>query len=344
LKSEGTSLSLRERDGAKRRGEGRQAETFILPALTRASPTLSRRERASACDGFHEPLDWVAAELRGAFCVPSLVQRFISSDGTQRYLLRLEDGELVESVLIPRDDRVTFCISSQVGCSLGCSFCLTGQLGLTRNLSAGEIVSQVLLLMKETSQRFSVVLMGMGEPLQNYESVLQAIRILHDDRGLKVPMTRITVSTAGLVPGIERLAREPLFPNLSISLTGVTNQTRDALMPINRKYPIEALIESIRSLPLARRKRVMFECVMIKGLTDSLEDARQLSHLLRGMRVKVNLIPLNPSPEIPFERSEDAAILRFQEVLVADGTATFIRKSRGNDVSGACGQLKKCGV
>jgi 23S rRNA (adenine2503-C2)-methyltransferase len=255
--------------------------------------------------------------------------------------LRLDDGELVESVLIPHDDRVTFCISSQVGCSLNCTFCLTGQLGLTRNLSAGEIVAQVLLLMKETSRRFSVVLMGMGEPLQNYESVLQAIRILHDDRGLGVPMTRITVSTAGLVPGIERLAREPLFPNLSISLTGVTNKTRDALMPINRKYPIEALIESIRSLPLARRKRVMFECVMIKGLTDSPEDARQLSQLLRGMRVKVNLIPLNPSPEIPFQRSEDAAIFRFQEVLVADGTATFIRKSRGNDVSGACGQLKK---
>lgn len=273
--------------------------------------------------------------------MPAIVERFISTDGTQRYLLRLGDGEIVESVLIPRDDRATFCISSQVGCSLGCTFCLTGQLGLIRNLSAEEIVSQVLLLLKETSRRFSVVLMGMGEPLQNYDNVLRAIQILHDDRGLKVPMRRITVSTAGLIPGIERLAREPLFPNLSISLTGVTNQTRDILMPINRKYPIEGVMESVRRLPHARQKRVMFECVMIKGVTDSPEDAEQLSHLVRGMKVKVNLIPLNPAEEIPYERSGDNAIFRFQEILVSNGTATFIRKNRGNDVSGACGQLKK---
>src|SRR5207253_1989763 len=148
--------------------------------------------------------------------------RFTSSDGTQRYLLCLHDGQLIESVLIPRDDRATFCISSQVGCALGCTFCLTGQLGLTRNLSVPEIVSQVELLARETTQRFSVVFMGMGEPFDNYDNVLQAIRILHDDHGLKVPMTRITVSTAGLIPGIERLAQEPLFPNLSISLAGAT--------------------------------------------------------------------------------------------------------------------------
>jgi 23S rRNA (adenine2503-C2)-methyltransferase len=271
----------------------------------------------------------------------AIVKRFISSDGSQRYLLRLDDGELVESVLIPRTDRVTFCISSQVGCSLACAFCLTGQLGLIRNLSAGEILAQVQLLLRETSQRFSVVLMGMGEPLQNYDNVLRAIQILHDDRGLKVPMTRITVSTAGLIPGIERLAREPLFPNLSISLTGVTNKTRDTLMPINRKYPIEAVMESVRNLPAARQKRVMFECVMIKGVTDSSEDAEQLSRLVRGMKAKVNLIPLNPAEEIPFERSGDDSIFRFQEILVGNGTATFIRKNRGNDVSGACGQLKK---
>ena len=273
--------------------------------------------------------------------LPVIVNRFVSSDGTRRYLLRLDDGEIVESVLIPRDDRVTFCVSSQVGCALGCTFCLTGLMGLTRNLSFGEIVSQVMLLLKETTQRFSVVLMGMGEPLQNYDNVLQAIYILHDDHGLKVPMTRITVSTAGLVPAIERLANEPLFPNLSISITGVTNKTRDALMPINRKYPIETVIEALRKLPHARQKRVMFECVMIKGLTDSPADAETLSRLVRGLSVKVNLIPLNPSPEIPFQRSDSDAILRFQEILVRNGTATFIRKNRGNDVSGACGQLKK---
>ena len=184
---------------------------------------------------------------------PVITNRFTSSDGTQRYLLCLHDGQLIESVLIPRDDRATFCISSQVGCALGCTFCLTGQLGLTRNLSVPEIVSQVELLARETTQRFSVVFMGMGEPFDNYDNVLHAIRILHDDHGLKVPMTRITVSTAGLIPGIERLAQEPLFPNLSISLTGVTNETRDALMPINRKYPVEAVMAAIRKLPLARQ-------------------------------------------------------------------------------------------
>jgi len=274
--------------------------------------------------------------------LPVIINRFTSADGTQRYLLRLSDGEAVESVLIPREERVTFCISSQIGCALGCTFCLTGQLGLTRDLSTDEIIAQVLLLQRESqNSRFSVVMMGMGEPLQNYDNVLGAIHILHDDRGLKVPMTRITVSTAGLVPGIERLASEPLFPNLSISLTGVTNKTRDTLMPLNRKYPIESVMEVIRKLPIARQKRVMFECVMIKGLTDSPEDAERLSRLVSGMRVKVNLIPLNPAEEIPFERPDDEAILRFQEILIRNGIATFVRKNRGNDISGACGQLKK---
>jgi 23S rRNA (adenine2503-C2)-methyltransferase len=273
---------------------------------------------------------------------PVITSRFASADGTQRFLLRLGDGQFAESVLIPRDDRATFCISSQIGCALGCTFCLTGQLGLTRDLSAGEIVSQVEILQREAcSPRFSVVFMGMGEPLQNYDNVLAAIHILHDDRGLKVPMKRITLSTAGLLPGIERLASEPLFPNLSISLTGATNATRDVLMPINRKYPIEALMDAVRKFPIARQKRVMFECVMIKGVTDSLDDAERLSRLVGGMRVKVNLIPLNPAEEIPFERSSDDAILRFQSTLVRGGTATFIRKNRGNDVSGACGQLKR---
>ena len=254
--------------------------------------------------------------------------------------MRLSDGELIESVLIPRHDRSTLCISSQVGCGLGCAFCLTGQLGLTRDLTFHEMTSQVFLMLNDTQSRFSIVLMGMGEPLQNYENVMQAIHFFHDDHGLRLPMSRITVSTAGLVPAIERLAREPLFPNLSISLTGVTNRTRDALMPINRKYPIEVVMDAVRKLPPARQKRVMFECVMIKGLTDSIEDAETLSQLLRGMRVKVNLIPLNAGDEIPFDRSDEDAILRFQQILVGNGTATFIRKNRGNDVSSACGQLK----
>jgi 23S rRNA (adenine2503-C2)-methyltransferase len=278
--------------------------------------------------------------------LPSVEDRFVSEDGARRYLLRLSDDETVESVLIPRDGRWTFCISSQIGCALGCRFCLTGQLGLIRDLSAAEIVAQAVLLKREVSGdgahgRIGIVLMGMGEPLQNYENVMQSIRILHDDYGLKVPMTRITLSTAGLVPGIRRLAAEPLFPNLSISLTGATDKTRDGLMPINRKYPIAEVLATLRELPPARQKRVMLECVMIKGLTDTAEQAEELSRLLRGTSIKVNLIPLNPAPEIPFERPGDAAILRFHETLLRGGSAAFIRKNRGNDVSGACGQLKK---
>jgi 23S rRNA (adenine2503-C2)-methyltransferase len=268
-------------------------------------------------------------------------ETFTSSDGTKRFLIRLADNELIESVLIPRPDRDTFCISSQAGCGLGCTFCLTGQLGFKRDCTADEIISQILLMKETSTKRFSVVFMGMGEPLQNYDNVMKAIHFIHDGKGLRLPMSRITISTAGLLPGIERLAREPQFPNLSISLTGATNATRDTLMPINRKYPIETIIDAVRRLPLSRQKRVMFECVMIKGLTDSLEDARTLSKLLEGMRVKVNLIPLNPSEEIPYDRADDASILRFQEVLVTSGAATFIRRNRGNDVSSACGQLKK---
>ena len=268
---------------------------------------------------------------------------FVSIDGSVRYLVRLQDGEFAEAVRIPRDDRVTFCISSQVGCALGCTFCLTAQLGLVRDLSADEIVEQLIVLQGfgSRSERFSVVLMGMGEPLVNYDNVVEAIRFFHDDHGLKMPMSRITVSTAGLVPAVRRLGREVLFPNLSISLTGVRNCVRDELMPINKKYPIEQIMEAVRELPPQRQKRVMFECVMIKGLTDSEEDAGELSRLVRGMNVKVNLIPLNPGDEIPFERSGENAILRFQEVLIRNGVATFIRKNRGNDVSGACGQLMK---
>jgi len=268
---------------------------------------------------------------------------FVSIDGSVRYLLRLQDGEFVEALRIPRDNRVTFCISSQVGCAHGCTFCLTAQLGLVRNLSADEIVEQLSVLQGFGSreERFSVVLMGMGEPLANYDNVLEAIRFFHDDHGLKMPMSRITVSTAGLVPAVRRLGKEVLFPNLSISLTGVRNCVRDELMPVNRKYPVENIMEAVRELPPQRRKRVMFECVMIKGLTDSVEDAEELSRLVRGMNVKVNLIPLNPAEEIPFERSGEDAILQFQEVLIRNGVATFIRKNRGNDVSGACGQLMK---
>ena len=280
--------------------------------------------------------------------LPRVVHRFDSADGTRRLLLRLHDSETIESVIIPDDQRFTFCVSSQIGCALACQFCLTGKLGLTRNLSAAEIVSQVLVqrraVVDETSKRFSVVFMGMGEPLQNYDNVLKAIRILADDHGLALPLHRITLSTAGLVPGIQRLAKEDFFPNLSISLTGASNEKRDELMPINQKYPIEEVLSAVRGLPGSRRKRVMFEYVMIKGVTDSLDDARRLSELLGGLGSKVNLIPLNESPDIDFRRPDRDAILGFQQVLLGSDIPTFIRKTRGDDVYGACGQLKKHGV
>jgi 23S rRNA (adenine2503-C2)-methyltransferase len=274
--------------------------------------------------------------------LPTVVRRFQSEDGTQRFLLRLEDGEMIESVIIPGDDRVTFCVSSQVGCALACTFCLTGLLGLKRNLTAGEIVSQIVILARSgVTTRFSVVLMGMGEPLQNYDNVLKAISILNDDHGYDLSLRRITLSTAGLVPGLERLAREPLFPNLSISLTGATNALRDQLMPINRKYPIEDVLAIVRALPPQRQKRVMLEYVMIKGVTDSPGDAEALSALIGSMTVKVNLIPFNPASELGYERSDDETVLRFHGFLLEKGIATFVRRSRGGDVSGACGQLMK---
>ena len=278
--------------------------------------------------------------------LPAIVESFQSGDGTRRFLLRLEDGESIESVIIPGEDRLTFCVSSQVGCALACTFCLTGLLGLKRNLTVGEIVSQVVLLEREgvrsfAQERFSVVLMGMGEPLQNYENVLKAIAILNDDHGFGISARRITLSTAGLVPAMERLAREPLFPNLSISLTGATNAVRDQLMPINRRYPIEDVIAVVRALPPQRQKRVMLEYVMIQGETDSLDDAQALSEWVGTMRVKVNLIPFNSAPELQFRRSSDEDVLRFHAFLLKKGIATFVRRSRGGDVSGACGQLMK---
>jgi len=274
--------------------------------------------------------------------LPTVVRRFQSEDGTQRFLLQLEDKEMIESVIIPGDERLTFCVSSQVGCALACTFCLTGLLGLKRNLTAGEIVSQIVVLARSgVAGRFSVVLMGMGEPLQNYDNVLKAISILNDDHGYDLSLRRITLSTAGLVPGLERLAAEPLFPNLSISLTGATNAQRDQLMPINRKYPIEAVLDVVRSLPPQRQKRVMLEYVMIKGVTDSPADAEALSALIGTMAVKVNLIPFNPASELGYERSDDETVLRFHGHLLEKGIATFVRRSRGGDVSGACGQLMK---
>jgi len=275
--------------------------------------------------------------------LPSVHRRFDSIDGTRRYLVRLQDDELAETVYIPEESRDTICISSQIGCALACTFCLTGQLGLTRHLSAGEIVTQALVAQREniSSRGFNIVLMGMGEPLHNYDNVMKAIRILHDKDGLNMSMSRITLSTAGLLPAIERLAAEPMIPNLAISLTGATNEKRNELMPINRRYPIEQLLDAVRRFPLKHRQRVTFEYVLLRGVTDAPEDSLHLVKLLKGIRAKVNLIPFNEAEELSYRRPLDAAIERFQQVLIENNIAAFVRKNRGNDISAACGQLKK---
>ena len=305
--------------------------------------------------------------------LPSVHRRFDSIDGTRRYLVRLQDDELAETVYIPEESRDTICISSQIGCALACTFCLTGQLGLTRHLSAGEIVTQALVAQRENlvprprpspgapspeaspcrarasrarrplpgGEAFNIVLMGMGEPLHNYDNVMKAIRILHDKDGLNMSMSRITLSTAGLLPAIERLAAEPMIPNLAISLTGATNEKRNELMPINRRYPIEQLLDAVRRFPLKHRQRVTFEYVLLGGVTDAPEDALHLVKLLKGIRAKVNLIPFNEAEELSYRRPLDAAIERFQQVLIENNISAFVRKNRGNDISAACGQLKK---
>ena len=275
--------------------------------------------------------------------LPSVHRRFDSIDGTRRYLVRLQDDELAETVYIPEESRDTICISSQIGCALACTFCLTGQLGLIRHLSAGEIVTQALVAQREniSSRGFNIVLMGMGEPLHNYDNVMKAIRILHDKDGLNMSMSRITLSTAGLLPAIERLAAETMIPNLAISLTGATNEKRNELMPINKRYPIEQLLDAVRRFPLKHRQRVTFEYVLLGGVTDAPEDALHLVKLLKGIRAKVNLIPFNEAEELSYRRPLDAAIEGFQQVLIENNISAFVRKNRGNDISAACGQLKK---
>ena len=278
--------------------------------------------------------------------LPEVHRRFDSTDGTRRYLVRLSDGEFAETVFIPEENRNTICISSQIGCALACTFCLTGQLGLTRHLSAGEIVAQVLVAQRdnlsfELRDTFNIVLMGMGEPLHNYDNVMKALRILHDEHGLNMSMSRMTLSTAGLLPALERLGEEPMIPNLAISLTGATNEKRNELMPINRRYPIEQLLDAVRRFPLKHRQRVTFEYVLLRGVTDSPQDALHLAKLLKGIPAKVNLIPLNEAEELGYKRPSDTVVGRFQQVLVDHNISAFVRKNRGNDISAACGQLKK---
>lgn len=292
--------------------------------------------------------------------MPRVEKKFTSSDGTVRYLIAFADGESVETVWMPegdggeaaaldgdRDyDRATICISSQVGCAVNCQFCMTALLGQRRNLTPGEIVGQVLLVLEDHKvevgrERINLVFMGQGEPFLNYDNFMQAVRLLVEGAG--IAESRMTVSTAGIVPRIADFGREAVRPKLAISLNGSNDEVRKRVMPLNRKWDLEALMAAARAFPLRPRERLTFEYVLLHGVNDGIENAREVVELLRGLKAKVNLIALNPGPEIPFATPEDRQVRDFQRVLTAADVPTFIRRPRGRDIYAACGQLKRSG-
>jgi len=268
-----------------------------------------------------------------------------SQDGSGKLVFRLSDGGRVSAVLMPDDGRITLCLSTQVGCGFACAFCLTGTMGLERNLTAGEIVGQLVAANArlEGGERVThIVFMGMGEPLANYASLVAALRILTDARlGIGYSPRRITVSTVGLVAGIDRLGREDLKVNLAISLHGASDDVRGRLMPVNRSWNLEALMAAVRRYPLAARQRVFFEYVMLEDVNDTAEEAHRLARLLRGVRAKVNLIPFNDWDGSGFRRPPLPRILAFQAILLHAGITTTVRWSKGEDIGAACGQLKE---
>lgn len=276
---------------------------------------------------------------------PERAARFESLDGTRRYLLRLADGKTVEAVFMPEQARDTLCISTQVGCPVDCRFCLTARLGLERNLTAGEITGQVLHLAADNGlwareKRINIVMMGQGEPLLNLPAVLKAVRLLCDPAGLAISPRRITVSTAGIVPRMAEFARAEPRPKLAISLNASTEEQRRELMPITRKYHLADLLEACRQYPLRPWERLTFEYVLLKGVNDSDADARRVARMLAPLRCKVNLIPLNPGPDIPYGTPPPERVAAFQSIL-RQSVPCFIRKPRGLDIFAACGQLKR---
>ena len=310
-----------------------------------------------------------AALVQKGFSVglPIIDKKFISVDGTVRYLVTFADGERVETVWMPEGDageagdgseagndlerqtsrnwdRATICVSSQVGCAVDCKFCLTGLLGVKRNLTAGEIVGQITALLNEhhvtpPGDRVNLVFMGMGEPFLNYENFIKAVRLLVE--GVGIPESRMTVSTAGIVPRIYDLGAESIRPKLAISLNAPNDDLRTQLMPINRKWSLEKLMAAARDFPLRNRERLTFEYVLLDEVNDSEENARELVELIRGVRAKVNLIALNPGPGIPFLTPAQDRVARFQNILIDSGVPTFVRRPRGRDIYAACGQLKR---
>jgi 23S rRNA (adenine2503-C2)-methyltransferase len=285
--------------------------------------------------------------------LPQIVGQYRSSDGTVRYLLELPASDsptpgnqakpaTIETVFMPEENRQTICVSSQAGCAVDCHFCLTATLGLIRNLTAGEILGEVLVALEDNratlKPRTNIVLMGQGEPLLNYDAVIGAVRILLDPKGLSISPKPATLSTSGIVPGIERLAQENTRPKIAISLNASSDEQRDRIMPINRKYRIESLLDACARYPLRPWERLTFEYVLLGGLNDSPDDARRVVRLLANLRAKVNLIPWNPG-ELPYEKPAPARIEEFRKILADKGMAVFVRSSRGQDVMAACGQL-----
>jgi len=297
---------------------------------------------------------------------PKIEKKFVSSDGTVRYLIGFDDGQNVETVWMPEGDRgeagdgsdagddvqaaghvldrATICVSSQVGCAVDCQFCLTALLGVKRNLTAGEIVGQICAVLNDQHvspphDRVNIVFMGMGEPFLNYENFIKAVGLLVE--GVGIPESRMTVSTAGIVPRIYDLGAEPMRPKLAISLNASNDELRTRLMPINRKWNLEKLVAAARDFPLRNRERLTFEYVLLNEVNDSAQNARELGELIRGVRAKVNLIALNPGPGIAFQTPAEGRVVQFQKILRDVGVPTFIRRPRGRDIYAACGQLKR---
>jgi 23S rRNA (adenine2503-C2)-methyltransferase len=304
---------------------------FEFSAMTNLPAAL--RERLASAEG-------------GRITPPRIARRFPSVDGSIRYLFSIggenEKPAQIEAVFMPREGRQTICISTQAGCAVDCHFCLTAQLGLIRNLTAGEIVGQVLVALEENREQLApqtnVVLMGQGEPLLNYDATMAAVRILLDPKGVALAPRHVTLSTSGIVPGIERLGKEKIRPSLAISLNASSDEQRNALMPINRKYPLDVLLEACRKYPLRPREYFTFEYVLLGGVNDTPEDARRVVRLIANIRAKVNLIPWNPG-NLPYRAPTAESIEEFQRILVEKGVPTFVRYSRGQDVFAACGQL-----
>jgi 23S rRNA (adenine2503-C2)-methyltransferase len=282
---------------------------------------------------------------RAVVDLPHIERATPSQDGSRKLVFKLQDGNLVSAVVMPDDDRITLCLSTQVGCGYACAFCLTGTMGLERNLTTGEIVGQLLAANAALSegQRVShLVFMGMGEPLANFAALVKAIRVMTDAKlGIGYSPRRITVSTVGLVPGIEKLGRENLKVNIAVSLHAASDEVRERLMPVNRSWNLATLMAAVRKYPLAPRQRVFFEYVLLDGVNDSTDDARRLAHLLQGVRAKVNLIPFNDWDGAAFQRPPLARIQAFQSVLLDAGITTTVRWSKGEDIGAACGQLRE---